>query len=140
MKISMVSEQASPLGRDLGQGAHVAELSAAMTALGHEVTVYTRRAEPDSPERMRTGDGYELVRVCAGPAEELNEDAVVAHLGDFAGFLPRVPSRVDDEARARLPATTVARPRALLLPALLGARRSPGRPPARLRPPGDRGC
>ena len=116
MKISMVSEQASPLGRDLGQGAHVAELSAAMTALGHEVTVYTRRAEPDSPERMRTGDGYELVRVCAGPAEELNEDAVVAHLGDFAGFLA-------DEWRLRPPDVVHAHRWTSGLVAVLGARR-----------------
>ena len=87
MKIAMVSGQASPLARDLGQSAHVGGLAAAMTALGHEVTVYTRRDEPKSPERVRTGDGYEVVRVCAGPAAELTDDEVVAHLGDFAGFL-----------------------------------------------------
>lgn len=87
MKIAMVSEQASPLTWDMGQGAYVAELSAAMTALGHEVTVYTRRDEPRSPERERTGDGYEVVRVCAGPAGELTDDEVVGRLGDFAGFL-----------------------------------------------------
>lgn len=115
MKIAMVSEQASPLARDLGLGEHVAELSAAMTALGHEVTVYTRRADPAAPERVRTGDGYELVRVCAGPAGELTED-VVAHLGDFAGFLA-------EEWRSRPPDVVHAHHWTSGLAAVLGAHR-----------------
>lgn len=118
MKIAMVSEQASPLARDLGQGAHVAELSAAMTALGHEVTVYTRRDEPSSPERVRTAEGYDVVRVSAGPASRLSEDEVVAHLGDFAGFLA-------EEWRLRPPDVTHAHHWTSGLAAVLGARRLP---------------
>jgi D-inositol-3-phosphate glycosyltransferase len=54
MKIAMVSEHASPLavlgGADAGgQNVHVAELSSALTRRGHEVTVYTRRDDPDLP-------------------------------------------------------------------------------------------
>src|SRR5919205_1714128 len=57
MKIAMVSEHASPLavlgGADAGgQNVHVAELSAALTRRGHEVTVYTRRDDPKLPERV----------------------------------------------------------------------------------------
>jgi D-inositol-3-phosphate glycosyltransferase len=87
MKIAMVSEQASPLAGALGQGAHVAGLSAAMSVLGHEVTVYTRRDDPAPPERTCTEDGYDVVQVPAGPARELTEDEVVAHLGDFTEFV-----------------------------------------------------
>jgi D-inositol-3-phosphate glycosyltransferase len=55
MKIAMISEHASPLavlgGVDSrGQNVHVAELSASIARRGHDVTVYTRRDDPDSPE------------------------------------------------------------------------------------------
>ena len=48
MRIAMISEHASPLavlgGEDAGgQNTHVAELSAALAAAGHDVRVYTRR-------------------------------------------------------------------------------------------------
>lgn len=72
MKIAMVSEHASPLavlggGVDAGgQNVHVAELSAAMARRGgHDVTVYTRRDDPDSPERVQTEHGYTVVHVPA---------------------------------------------------------------------------
>ncbi|MBD0321978.1 MAG: glycosyltransferase, partial [Aldersonia sp.] len=76
MKISMVSEHASPLaalgGVDAGgQNVHVAELSGAMAARGHEVTVFTRRDDPDLPERVTTSAGYTVVHVPAGPAKYL---------------------------------------------------------------------
>ena len=57
MKISLVSEHASPLavlgGVDAGgQNVHVAALATALGADGHEVTVYSRRDDPDLPERV----------------------------------------------------------------------------------------
>ena len=58
MKVSMVSEHASPLaalgGVDAGgQNVHVAALSAALARRGHHVTVYTRRDAADLPGRVR---------------------------------------------------------------------------------------
>ena len=55
MRIAMVSEHASPLaavgGVDAGgQNVHVLELSTALAAAGHEVTVWTRRADDRTPE------------------------------------------------------------------------------------------
>src|SRR4051812_14760491 len=92
MKIAMVSEHASPLavlgGVDAGgQNVHVAELSAAMTRLGHDVTVYTRRDDPDSPERVQTSQGYTVVHVPAGPAEQLPKDELLEHMSAFAQYL-----------------------------------------------------
>jgi glycosyltransferase involved in cell wall biosynthesis len=92
MKIAMVSEHASPLavlgGVDAGgQNVHVAELSAAMARRGHEVIVYTRRDDPDSPERVRTPLGYTVVHVPAGPAKQLPKDALLEHMSDFAQYL-----------------------------------------------------
>lgn len=80
----MVSEQASGADTD---GIHVAELSAALARHGHEVTVYTRRDDPDLPEQMATPRGYTVVYVPAGPPEHLPEDERLAHMGPFARYL-----------------------------------------------------
>jgi D-inositol-3-phosphate glycosyltransferase len=98
MKIAMVSEHASPLaalgGVDAGgQNVHVAELSAALARRGHEVTVYTRRDDPDLPERVPTEHGYTVVHVPAGPATHLPKDELLEHMGPFAQFLDAEWSR-----------------------------------------------
>ncbi|MCK0174548.1 glycosyltransferase [Mycolicibacterium sp. F2034L] len=92
MKIAMVSEHASPLaalgGVDAGgQNVHVAELSAGLARLGHEVSVYTRRDDPDLPEHVTTPQGYTVVHVPAGPAEQLPKDDLLTHMGPFANYL-----------------------------------------------------
>ncbi|MCV7343411.1 glycosyltransferase [Mycolicibacterium rhodesiae] len=94
MKAAMVSAAASPLaaesGRDAGgQSIYVAEMSAAMASRGHDVTVYTRRSDPDSPPRMVTAQGYTVVHVDAGPARPLPETDLSDHLGEFSQVLAR---------------------------------------------------
>ncbi|KOV88340.1 hypothetical protein ADL03_04990 [Nocardia sp. NRRL S-836] len=89
VKIALVSEHASPLGAGFGQGAHIAQLSTALTRLGHEVVVYTRKDDPSAPDRVRTDAGYDVVHVRAGPACRLPEEEVAGRLGEFAEFLVR---------------------------------------------------
>ncbi|MEU4341978.1 glycosyltransferase [Nocardia sp. NPDC023852] len=94
MKIAMVSEHASPLGRfggvDVGgQNVHVAELSAACARRGHEVTVYTRRDNPTDEQELRTAAGYRVVHVPAGPPKPLGKDRILPYLGEFGTFLQR---------------------------------------------------
>ena len=72
MRIAMISEHASPLavlgGADAGgQNAHVAELSAALAAAGHDVRVYTRRDAPDCRRWCTPRTGSTVVHVPAGP-------------------------------------------------------------------------
>jgi D-inositol-3-phosphate glycosyltransferase len=91
MRIAMISEHASPLaalgGADAGgQNAHVAELSAALAAHGHQVRVYTRRDDPGPPVVVAV-DGYEVVHVPAGPAEPVAKDALLPYMGDFAAWM-----------------------------------------------------
>ncbi|MFB9905351.1 glycosyltransferase [Allokutzneria oryzae] len=98
MRVAMVSEHASPLAAlgcvDAGgQNLHVAELSAAMTRLGHEVTVFTRRDGPGLPEVVTTSQGYRVVHVAAGPARCLSKDELLPHMGGFADELRRSWSR-----------------------------------------------
>lgn len=88
MKISMVSEHASPLaaigGIDAGgQNVHVAELSAALVRRGAEVTVYTRRDDPTLPEEVDAPDGYRVVHVPAGPPASLPKDELLPYMGEF---------------------------------------------------------
>ena len=87
MKIAMVSAHASPLAALGGQNVHVAELSSALTRRGHRVTVYTRRDDPDLPEHVETPQGYCVVHVQAGPAQQMPKDEVLQYVGPFAQYL-----------------------------------------------------
>jgi D-inositol-3-phosphate glycosyltransferase len=92
VKVAMISEHASPLAalggeHAGGQNVHVAELSAAIARLGHDVTVYTRRTDPESPERVTTPQGYTVIHVPAGPPRRVPADGLLDCLGTFAQFL-----------------------------------------------------
>jgi glycosyltransferase involved in cell wall biosynthesis len=92
LKIAMISEHASPLahlgGVDAGgQNVAVAELSAALARNGHEVVVYTRRDDPDMPERVDTDKGFAVVHVTAGPAEHVPKDELLQHMKAFGESL-----------------------------------------------------
>lgn len=91
-RIALVSEHASPLTApgqlDAGsQNLYVAALSAALSGLGHDVVVYTRRDDPRAPARTRASAGYEVVHVPSGPARKVSCDEATAHTGDFVRFL-----------------------------------------------------
>ena len=92
VRVALVSEHASPLaaigGVDAGgQNVHVAELAAGLVRLGHSVAVYTRRDNPDLPERLTTSAGYEVVHVQAGPAAPVPKDDLWPHMAAFADRL-----------------------------------------------------
>ena len=94
MKISMVSEHASPLaalgGVDAGgQNVHVAALSAALARRGHDVTVYTRRDAEDLPGRVRISPRLEVVHVQAGPSMPVPKDELLPFMGELANGLAR---------------------------------------------------
>ena len=94
MKISMVSEHASPLaalgGVDAGgQNVHVAALSAALARRDHEVTVYTRRDSAELPERVRVLPRLEVVHVTAGPVRHVPKDELLPYMGLLAEGMSR---------------------------------------------------
>jgi glycosyltransferase involved in cell wall biosynthesis len=89
MRISMVSEHASPLaalgGVDAGgQNVHVAALAQALARRGDEVTVYTRRDDPSLPTRVRLGQGVEVVHLTAGPARAIPKDHLLPYMAALA--------------------------------------------------------
>lgn len=82
MHVAMVSEHASPLaalgGVDAGgQNVHVAALSSALAAMGHQITVYTRRDTPDLPDRVEAVPGVEVVHITAGPVRNVSKDELL---------------------------------------------------------------
>src|ERR1700712_3927170 len=92
MKISLVSEHASPLavlgGVDAGgQNVHVAALATALGADGHEVTVYSRRDDPELPDAVPFAPNVTVVPVTAGPAAPVSKDGLLPHMGEFADVL-----------------------------------------------------
>ncbi|MDQ0680330.1 D-inositol-3-phosphate glycosyltransferase [Arthrobacter pascens] len=94
MKISMISEHASPLaalgGVDAGgQNVHVAALSEALAKRGHRVTVYTRRDATELPSRVKVGRRLEVVHVEAGPACHIPKDELLPFIGELADGIAR---------------------------------------------------
>lgn len=92
MRIAMVSEHASPLaalgGVDAGgQNVHVLELSSALAAAGHDVTVWTRRDDPSLDDEVPLRPGLVVRHVTAGPAAPLPKDELVPHLPEFTRVL-----------------------------------------------------
>jgi glycosyltransferase involved in cell wall biosynthesis len=92
MRIAMVSEHASPLavlgGVDAGgQNVHVAALASALADQGHEVTVYTRRDDPDLPERVPMTPGLEVVHVPAGPPTAVPKDELLPWMRDLGSWV-----------------------------------------------------
>lgn len=94
MRVAMVSEHASPLatlgGVDAGgQNVHVAALSMAMARRGIEVTVYTRRDDPDLPKRVSMAPRLTVEHVDAGPAEPIPKDDIFPHVDELGAGLRR---------------------------------------------------
>jgi glycosyltransferase involved in cell wall biosynthesis len=92
MKVALISEHADPLaavgGVDAGgQNVHVAGLAAALSRLGHVVTVYTRRTSVDEPATTPMAPGVTVEHVPAGPPEPLPKDDLLPHMPAFAAHL-----------------------------------------------------
>jgi D-inositol-3-phosphate glycosyltransferase len=94
MRIDLVSEHASPLaaigGVDSGgQNVHVADLAQALARRGHQVTVHTRRDDPDLPDRVEAAPGVTVEHVPAGPPVPLPKDELLVHMHEFGVQLAR---------------------------------------------------
>jgi D-inositol-3-phosphate glycosyltransferase len=94
VKISMVSEHASPLavlgGVDAGgQNVHVSELARALGGQGVEVVVHTRRDDPRLPRVVRLARNVVVDHIDAGPPEPVPKDELIGHMESFARELSR---------------------------------------------------
>jgi len=94
VKIALVSEHASPLatlgGVDAGgQNVHVDALARGLALRGHSVDVYTRRDDPEAPERVPLAPGATVVHVPVGPASPVPKDELLPLMEDFGEWVAR---------------------------------------------------
>ena len=92
MKVSLVSEHASPLallgGVDAGgQNVHVAALARSLASHGAQVVVHTRRDDPALPRQVEFAPGVVVDHVDAGPPEPLPKDLLAGWMDAFADDL-----------------------------------------------------
>jgi glycosyltransferase involved in cell wall biosynthesis len=92
MRVALVSEHANPLaavgGVDAGgQNVHVAALASGLAQRGHDVTVFTRRDNPNVPAHVTAPDGYLVEHVPAGPPSEVPKDELLQYMPAFAEYL-----------------------------------------------------
>jgi len=92
MRIDLVSEHANPLaalgGVDAGgQNVHVAALASGLAQRGHEVTVCTRRDDPDVADEVLVPDGYVVAHLAAGPPTDVPKDDLLPHVPEIADRL-----------------------------------------------------
>jgi D-inositol-3-phosphate glycosyltransferase len=71
----------------ISEHADVADLSAALAEMGHDVRIYTRREDPDAAEVVLTPGGVRLVHIAAGPPRPLPSELVLPYMGEFARIL-----------------------------------------------------
>lgn len=92
MHVALVSEHVSPL-LDAGgvatqqSAAQLADLASALTRIGAEVDVFTRKQDSAFDDELVTPDGYRVVNVCAGPTRTLAEEELIPHTSAFASAL-----------------------------------------------------
>ena len=87
-RIAQISYHTSPLaplgGRvSGGLNVYVLSLSRELAEIGYRVDMFTRR-DGDGPEVEMVAPGVRLIRIAAGPAELLEKQEQVRHIGAFA--------------------------------------------------------
>ncbi|MFL6125174.1 glycosyltransferase [Actinophytocola sp.] len=102
MRIAMVGEL-----MEEGAGP-VAELSAALTAQGHEVTVYCRQEDRGAPREVVTAAGYRVVRTASGPDDQVTADAAVLTRALDAAWARDRPDVLHTHSWTTVPAAAAA--------------------------------
>lgn len=92
MRISLISEHASPLARTGsvdagGQNVYVREVAGHLAAAGHTVDVFTRRDGPDLPEVVEVDPGLRVIHVTAGPPRPVPKEELTGHMPAFADWM-----------------------------------------------------
>ena len=82
MKIAMVSERNGD--RPIG---HAADISAALTRAGHEVTVYTRRDRTNVPAVVDDSAGYRITHLPVGARKSVSDSQFLHYMGEFGRAL-----------------------------------------------------
>jgi glycosyltransferase involved in cell wall biosynthesis/phosphoheptose isomerase len=93
-QIALISEHASPLsilgGVDCGgQNLYVAKVAKALTSLGYEVDVFTRRDDDQLPDMVEWDQGIRVLYVPAGPPRFIRKEDLYPFMQDFTEYMVR---------------------------------------------------
>ena len=93
-QIALISEHASPLsvlgGVDCGgQNLYVAKVAKALSSLGYEVDVFTRRDDDQLPEVVEWDQGIRILYVPAGPARFIRKEDLYPFMNEFTEYMVR---------------------------------------------------
>ncbi len=93
-QIALISEHASPLtllgGVDCGgQNVYVAKVAKALSALGYEVDVFTRRDDDQLPDMVEWDQGIRVFYVPAGPARYIRKEDLYPFMEEFTEYMVR---------------------------------------------------
>jgi glycosyltransferase involved in cell wall biosynthesis len=91
MRIALVTPHASARGPGTApeRGTGLAALAPALSALGHDVTVYARKASPSLPAEDILAPGVTIHYVTAGPTGPLPTDDLAPHIRPLGEFLAK---------------------------------------------------
>ena len=93
-QIALISEHASPLsllgGIDCGgQNLYVAKVAKALSSLGYEVDVFTRRDDDQLPEIVQWEQGIRVFYVPAGPPRYIRKEDLYPFMQEFTEYMIR---------------------------------------------------
>jgi glycosyltransferase involved in cell wall biosynthesis/phosphoheptose isomerase len=93
-QIALISEHASPLsvlgGVDCGgQNLYVAKVAKALSTLGYEVDVFTRRDDDQLPDMVEWEQGIRVFYVPAGPPRFVRKEDLYPFMQDFTEYMIR---------------------------------------------------
>ncbi|MDQ3513544.1 MAG: glycosyltransferase [Chloroflexota bacterium] len=88
-RVAMISVHTSPLaslGRaDAGgMNVYIRELCCHLAPLGHQIDIFTRRVDTETPDVTELCPGVNVITLTAGPAEPLHKDDLFPLLPEFA--------------------------------------------------------
>lgn len=87
-KIAVISEHASPLALlgsvdSGGQNVYVAEISKELARQGHEVDVYTRKDDADTPQVVEWEGNVRIIHIKAGPEKFVEKEKLLYYMNEF---------------------------------------------------------
>jgi D-inositol-3-phosphate glycosyltransferase len=90
--IALISEHGDPaaeLGKEAagGQNVYVRQVGEALAALGYQVDMFTRKANPYDPEIVQHSPCCRTIRLVAGPQSYVARDEMMPHMPEFVKAL-----------------------------------------------------
>jgi D-inositol-3-phosphate glycosyltransferase len=96
--IALISEHGDPaaeVGKEAagGQNVYVRRVGEALAALGYQVDMFTRKANPYDPEIVQHGPCCRTIRLVAGPQSYVSRDEMMPYMPEFVEALLRFQAK-----------------------------------------------